>query len=204
MENLTDLIANVRRTIERTDLDDVMPNWVAMCEAELSRRLRVSSMERFFEIITDENGQATFPDDLLSIRNIEIDGINRHLVPASRAELDGFEQRFGLPDYYAMQGREVLLYPNPGAVIIQGRGVFALPKLEADVTSQALLKYPDLYLYGTLKHSAPFLMEDERLAVWSRLFDFALDGANREARKFASPVSPKLRPNSPVHVGYRR
>lgn len=41
-------------------------------------------------------------------------------------------------------------------------------------TNWLLEAHPDVYLYGSLKHSAPFLRDDERIALWSKLYTDAM------------------------------
>ena len=45
-------------------------------------------------------------------------------------------------------------------------------------TNDILTNYPDIYLYSALAESAPFLMQDERLDVWAKLYKEALKIAN--------------------------
>jgi hypothetical protein len=37
-----------------------------------------------------------------------------------------------------------------------------------------LLEHPDVYLFGSLVHSAPYLKDDSRLATWKTTLDEAL------------------------------
>ncbi len=56
-------------------------------------------------------------------------------------------------------------------------------------------EYFDVYLYCVLKHTAPFLREDERLATWGALFNSAFTTAIEEndERKYAgSPLQLKM------------
>jgi hypothetical protein len=55
--------------------------------------------------------------------------------------------------------------------------------------------YFDVYLYCVLKHTAPFLREDERLQVWGALFNSALTTAlneNDEQKYAGSPLRMKF------------
>jgi hypothetical protein len=49
------------------------------------------------------------------------------------------------------------------------------PLTEAEPTNRFLLKNPDLYLYGILLETEPFMKNDARLATWKVLFEEALD-----------------------------
>jgi hypothetical protein len=66
-----------------------------------------------------------------------------------------------------------------------------IPDFKGVGTSWVADTYFDLYLYCVLKHTAPFLREDERLATWGALYADALntvieDGADR--RYAGSPL----------------
>jgi hypothetical protein len=47
-------------------------------------------------------------------------------------------------------------------------------------TNWLLLNAPDLYLYGALTDSAPFIREDERIAVWKSLYEEKRDDLNNQ------------------------
>jgi len=59
-----------------------------------------------------------------------------------------------------------------------------------------LLEAPDVYLYGALLHSAPYLAEDQRVAVWAQLYSAAvmqLNEASESARYSGSGLTMKVR-----------
>jgi len=49
-------------------------------------------------------------------------------------------------------------------------------------SNELLARAPELYLYGALKASAPFLMNDERIATWVNLYGEALNRVNLTER----------------------
>ena len=61
------------------------------------------------------------------------------------------------------------------------------PFLSDTQTSNWVLEYhKDVYLYSALKHSAPFLAEDNRLAVWAALYQAAIDRINEDSERSKS------------------
>ena len=45
-------------------------------------------------------------------------------------------------------------------------------RLDVSASAHTLFtRNPDLYLYGSLAHSAPFIGQDERLATWVAIFE---------------------------------
>lgn len=52
------------------------------------------------------------------------------------------------------------------------------PLADAEQSNELLVRAPELYLYGALKASAPFLMNDERITTWVTLYGEALNRVN--------------------------
>lgn len=75
-----------------------------------------------------------------------------------------------------------------------------LTALSDQNTSNALLlRAPDVYLYGSLMASAPFLLNDERLKTWGDLYIQARDELNRTERESrrGGPLISRVRGATP-------
>jgi len=59
-------------------------------------------------------------------------------------------------------------------------------------TNWLLSKSPQIYLYGTLLHAAPFLNDDSRLPVWSALFEDAVKALNDQDKRRMSGTKPQM------------
>jgi hypothetical protein len=57
----------------------------------------------------------------------------------------------------------------------------ALPALSANSTNWLLTAHPDVYLYGSLMQAAPYLKNDERLAVWGSLYTASIADLNQSS-----------------------
>lgn len=53
---------------------------------------------------------------------------------------------------------------------------------DSNPSNELLVRGAELYLYGALKATAPFLMNDERLNIWANLYQEALERLNRAER----------------------
>lgn len=59
-----------------------------------------------------------------------------------------------------------------------------LPELNnQNATNWCLERYPDLYFYGALAHSAPYLKADERLAMWDGIYSRLMADIELEAER---------------------
>jgi len=69
-----------------------------------------------------------------------------------------------------------------------------IPALSDSNTSNWLLDYsPDIYLYGALMQSAPYLQNDERITIWSSLYLKAIDDLEISNQRTAGQTSVKMR-----------
>ena len=69
---------------------------------------------------------------------------------------------------------------------------------DSRTTNNILTHFPDLYLYGSLLHAAPYLGDDARISIWSGLYQKALSGANvqsNEAKYGGVGLTMKIRSN---------
>jgi hypothetical protein len=91
------------------------------------------------------------------------------------------------PTNYSIVGSSLEFAPVPAAdttiELVYYSKIPALDLTSAVSTNWVLQRAPDAYLYGALVHTAPYLIEDERLPVWSQAFGTALASLNRESER---------------------
>lgn len=193
----TDLKAQVAAFLNRTDLTAQIPVFVQLAEAEMARDLFLEGtlIEKTSTITTE---RATLPTDLKQLVNIRVDAAGKG--PMVRVEphvMDGLrvEAATDIPRYYTVTGTQVSFYPAPPStgVVIHITYYAALPSLsDSQPTNAVLTSWPDLYLYGSLKHTAPYLRDDERVALWDALYQKAKEQliiANERAEFGATPLA---------------
>ena len=65
---------------------------------------------------------------------------------------------------------------------------------DSNTTNWLLTDAPDVYLYGSLMQSAPYLAHDERLAVWAGLYTQATTSLQRSSENAKWGANLRLRP----------
>lgn len=169
----SELKSAVADWLNREDLTTVIPNFIALAEADFNRRLRLRQMlKRATATLDDEF--ISLPGDWLEGKNIQLNTSPiTVLKPASLAQVDATRAAMasGIPQIYAIFGTQMDFAPPPsGSYEVEMIYYAAIPSLsDAAPTNWLLTAAPDLYLYGALVQSAPYLREDERAAVWGPL-----------------------------------
>lgn len=98
---------------------------------------------------------------------------------------------------YAQSGETLIFGPDASDGAILGGRFYERP---ADIKTGGLNstfnRYPELFMFGALAESAPFLGEDNRIPMWEAMFVRWLDGANKIERERAlagSRLTQKVR-----------
>lgn len=191
----SDLVAAVGAWLNRDDLAGNIPDFIALAEADLGRKLRLRQMIKRATAVMDEEYEALPPDWLegvsLTLQTVPAVMLE-YVTPAQMAAYKGLTMA-GSPRYYTIKGSEFQLYPAPNGETVEMEYFATIPALSADAPTNWLLALsPDAYLYGALTSSAPFLREDERVATWAQLYQNAIDGltgADERAKRSGAPLS---------------
>lgn len=172
----TELQSAIADWLNRTDMDAVIPNFIALSEASFNRTLRLAS-QISLSTLTVTDSAATLPADFLEIESIS---------PA----LDYRSPELFLldvPGTYTIVGQQLRVCATVPLSEIKLVYYARVPSLSpTQPTNAVLTAHPDLYLYTSLAQSAPYLKDDARLAVWGQMAGQILDAVriDDENRRF--------------------
>ncbi|MGJ5205537.1 phage adaptor protein [Bradyrhizobium sp. HKCCYLR20261] len=172
-----------------TTLLQRIPSFIQLAEAKFNRQLFVRQMEQRAIAVVDlgssEPEFIALPSDFQSMRRIRL--VSARGQPAlefkSGVQLDEYRFRIsdvaGQPRYFSIFGDQIELAPRPDAAYtIEMVYRRTIPPLASNDTNWLLASAPDLYLYGALLESAPYLKEDGRIQTWGLGFTNALADLN--------------------------
>lgn len=207
-ENLQTLVANY---LGRDDLTARIPDFIALAEAAIRRR-----QEWFTEIYSIRTGEVftvdavpmELPNYVREVTAIWAAGGGYYhpiaiVTPeAWRSFVESNKDTAGIPeiavvtpvmdDWMRLKGARLLLWPRPATAFdIDFEYVRDLPPLSFVGSTALSLRHPDLYLYGTLLESAPYLLHDERIPIWQDRYNRCVREINREREDATS--GPALR-----------
>jgi hypothetical protein len=201
--NYSNLQTTIADFLNRDDLTSVIPVFIQLAEGQMNRDVRHWQME------TRSSGQQSAGDQYMQIPSDWMETIRFHLTGGGTQVLDlisraamadkreGAEDMSGSPQYYCHADGQFELYPTPDADYdMELLYVAKIPDLATNSTNWLLTLAPDVYLYGSLLHSAPYLQEDARVAVWAQMYSAAvarLNEASEKARYSGSGLTLKVR-----------
>ena len=195
-QDLKDAVAD---WISRTDLSARVPDFITLAETRIKR-----TQKWFVELYSLANGSAftydATPKALPAyVRRVEAiwasTSLYRHPIPLVTPELwreqvAGNTDATGIPQIANLQffasdlantGPRLSLWPRPAdAFTIDLKYVRDLTPVGPGGVNALFATHPDVYLFGSLVESAPFLQHDERLQMWEDRFQLALKEINAE------------------------
>ncbi len=131
------------------------------------------------------NDWIELPKDLIELRYIRINtNPIRELQLVSQSKLAGFvnTSQSNYPIAASHIGNRLYVAPTSTAAEELTIVYWAkLTPLSKDNPTNAILeRAPDVYFYGALKHSAPYVGDDPRLATWMQLYGEAKASFRRQ------------------------
>ena len=203
LTNYTGLKASLADFLNRDDLTSVIPDFVALAEAQINRDVRHWRME------ARSSGQQDPADEYMQIPADWVETIRLHLTGTGTSVVNlvsrdamadkraAQENAAGTPRMYTHANGQFQLFPTPDATTnFELLYYQKIPSLITNTDNWLLLEAPDVYLYGALLHSAPYLAEDARVAVWAQMYSAAvmqLNEASETARYSGSGLKLKIR-----------
>lgn len=173
----------------RDDLAAVIPDFIALAEDDMSKRLRLRSMLKSAAV---DSTTGELPADCLAVKSASIDG-RGNLEFATLNELATWDlaDRGGQPTYWGIDGNQLVVSPTQASGTVAIRYYARVPALsDAAPVNQILAAHPAIYLYGSLLQAAPYLLEDARVQTWGQLYEQAagLAQGSDDAAEYPGPL----------------
>jgi len=176
--------------LDRSDLTDRIPEFIALAEARFNRILRIRDMETVSTAISTTGGtrEYSLPTGFVQMKEFHLttDPLTplAYITPEMMTRLWAGSSS-GKPEVFTVIADNVRLGPSPDAVYTTSMLYYkTFTALSDDATTNDMLtNNPDVYLYGTLLEAEPFIMNDERVQLWGMAFKQAVDDIQNQDNK---------------------
>lgn len=163
------LKAAIASWLKRSDLTSVIPTFIQLAEARIARELRLRA-QIAFDTLTASSGSASLPADFLEFKAlvyaddatpIRIGSLEQVLT--DRARIDGYRPKFCM-----VTGDAIQFGPSADSSYDINAAYYArFAALSGDSdTNWVLTNHPGIYLWAACAEAAPWMVNDERIAVW--------------------------------------
>ena len=190
------LQTNIADYLARQDLTDKIPMFISLAEKRLNRDLRLRQTLQQSTYSMDSGFTVPTPADFLEMQDIHLDG--NPIIPLTFQTVSQFYRRNGgsnaqgQPVNYTLVADQFQLAPQPTGATTVNMTYYKIPKVLSDTnpSNEYLDVCPDLLLYASLAESAPFLMDDPRLATWQALYAEGLASITKSDESSTFPAQP--------------
>ena len=187
------LQSEIASWLNRDDLSSIIPTFIQFVESDVNSRLRHQKMVVRAQATSNQE-YVQLPGDWLEAINIHIvDGAQPlRFVTLDEADRINKQQIVTQPSFYSIMDDALEIVPAPGSNIdIEMIYYGKIPALSNQNTSNWLLvKAPDLYLYGSLVHAAPYLLDDQRVGLFANMYNSRLEALALESDKAVHSGGP--------------
>lgn len=191
--NYSELKTAVADWLNRADLTSVIPDFIALAEAQINRQLRTHDMiKRATATVTDD--YFSVPTDWLET-NVLVN-LGTKTIPMEYVDYERLNELKGLsltgdPRFYTMIDGKFLILPaatsdSPANLEMSYYG--KIPALsDSNTTNWLLTKSPDLYLYAALMQAEPYIKNDERVGLWATAMQNSMENMRLEGERSKRP-----------------
>jgi hypothetical protein len=179
------LRADIAAWLNRDDLTAYIPSFIRLAEAAIRRDVRCRAMETTASVAITA-GVAPVPAGFIEARRLILDNATSwaldYMPPAVLYSSTAYHAA-GSAVFYTIEGDNLVFRPatTETGLLLYAKAFPALTD-SAD-TNWLLTNAYDVYLYGALIHSAPFLKEDARASIWVEGYRAAVAGVNKQENR---------------------
>jgi len=189
ISNYTELKTAVANWLDRDDLTDRIPEFIALAEARFNRVLRLRSMEvKYTANTVAAQRNLALPTNYIQMRNFQVNTTPlttlSYVTPEIYDRLWGGSTQ-GTPKFYTILADEVSLGPIPAsAQEVEMLFYKKFDNLSGSVaTNWMITNAPDIYLYGSMLEAEPFIMNDERVPLWAQALQRGISDLQEQDNK---------------------
>lgn len=176
IDDYASLQAAVADWLNRADLNRQIPQFIQLAESSFRKKAQI--MRRAYRRSVAQLTTNTIPQpddygsldyikntDVATDQDASLEFVTSEMLEFYRPSVIGL----GAPRFYTISGAVFEFIPAPATPVNLEIGYWrGVPSLtDAAPTNWLLEDSPDLYLYGALAQSAPFLKNDARIPVWA-------------------------------------
>jgi len=201
--NYTNLKSSIADFLNRDDLTNVLDTFIGLAESHINRDVRHWKMQHTENIAHSSNGQFILPADWLETVSVQYKDTSNatkkypleYVSEATfRERTYNSDQESGTPRYFTVEAvtdsstnsylSAIKTFPEASTGTVDVIYYQQLPSLsDTTATNWLLTDAPDIYLYGALIHTAPYLKDDERLAMYGQLYGSAVGRLNQASEQ---------------------
>jgi hypothetical protein len=189
----------VANWLDRTDLTDRIPEFIALAEARFNRVIRAPDMLTRDDAFTIDGQYETLPSGFLEASRFVLATspvtVLEYKTPQELGELRTGRTSAGKPAYYTVVGGSFEFLPTPDSSYTASLLYYARLSAVSSSWNWLATSHPDIYLFGALCEAEPYIRDDQRVVLWEARLAKALAELNvqNERKRVPGAARPTIR-----------
>lgn len=182
----SELKTAVENWLDHTLFTARVPEFIAIFEATVNRRLRTRWQETSTSLTPASDGTVALPSDYLAWRRATWTGSPRNelsYVHPSYFQAAYPTQPSDVPRFFTIEGSTFKVMPLDSTAVELDYFAKVAALSDSATTNWLLTAHPDLYLFGALTEAELFGVNDERAPLWKARRDEIFDEIDRLSNK---------------------
>lgn len=195
IDTFSSLKQAVERWSHRTDISDVIDNFIELAENEIDKRLMLRNNElRATATMSTTDRFLALPDRFLKMRRLTlVNGSLNYEIAYRGPEQMTIQDSAGRPKFFTVGSQLEFDRTADSAYTLEMQYFSRLvPLTSSNTSNDTLTDYPDLYLWGCLTQLALWEKDAEQAMLYQGKFDRAMELANKQEYKGRYGTAPRM------------
>jgi hypothetical protein len=185
--------------LDRTDLTDRIPEFIALAEARFNRVIRAPDMLTRNDSFTIDSQYEDLPSGFLEASRFVLATSPvaqlEYKTPQDLSDMRRGRTSSGKPAYYTVTGGSFEFLPSPDQAYTASLLYYARLSAVSSSWNWLATSHPDIYLFGALCEAEPYIRDDQRVVLWEARLAKALAELNvqNERKRVPGAARPTIR-----------
>ncbi len=186
LNNYANLKAAIETWSHRTDISDVIDDFIDLAENKIDHELELLSNEQRATATTATTDRfLALPTSYLEMRRLTIvSGLKNYEIAFQAPEQMSVMNASGRPKYFTVTSQiEFDRVPDSAYTVEMSYYVRLTPLDDTNTTNDVLTNHPNLYLYGALTELFKWAQDQDSAILYEGLFDKEMMKANKQEKR---------------------
>lgn len=191
------LLSSIAGTLHRNDLTSVIPDFVTLADSRINNDLRHRSMETS-QASTIASGVIAVPTNYVEMKDAYISSTTPY-NNLDRKTAEWIYEKYPyrspdkMPQFIAREGGNFIFGPFPDSNYVVTLVYYNKFTALSSAVNSVFTTYPGLWLFAALAEAAPYLKNDQRVALWEQKYTYLFKLVQKESDdEFLSGAVPQM------------
>ena len=201
LNNYANLKQAIERFSHRTDISDVIDDFIDLTETRIDHDLQLRTNElRATNTLSTSSRFLALPSSFLEMRRFTlVNGSLNFELSYQAPEQMAVKNQSGRPNYYTVTSQlEFDKTPDSEYTVEMSYFARLTPLDDTNTTNDVLTNHPNLYLYGAMSELFKWAQDEETAMMYDAYFAREIEKANKQEKRGRYGPAPAMKYEGPT------